>query len=296
MAVSRQDLRQDASKYVEGVQQGNVINLELHKNSIMIPGYTFTSSTLNDAGKLEIPFVSTTALQTPSKICEDGNVSDVAVSLKNVDIDKKISEAYNGCFVSAGIADAEITSAINTQKTSNMRKSYEADFRALITDAANSTAGTVIDQATAWNKLLAERTAFVKRTGEMPTAVYVSADFEAKIIAEKIARETTAGDETLARGVIGEVLGMAIISDYELTKDFVMVYAPAIHVVTPLKTSQINSMITGNGPLSVFSKGVQLIEETRALAGISRTIAHKYYGMAVIDKKYITVAADDTKK
>ncbi len=299
MAVSRQDLRQDASKYVEGVEKGNAINLKLYKNSILAPNITFTPATLNDAGTLEIPRVSTTTEQTATNICEKANYSVQDVELVTVSIDKKVSEEYGGCFVSAGLADKEFKEAIDKQKTNTMQKAFERHFNTLITDGANSTAGTVVDQPKAWDKLLAERTAFFKRTGEMPTAVYVSAEFEAKIISEKILRETNEGDLALTRGVVGEVLGMNIIRNDFLTKDFVMLNAMAVYVVSPQKTSQVavaNGQISGNGPLSIWSNGVSIIEGADRDTGIVKTSAHKYFGMKVIDPKYITVSEDDTKK
>lgn len=306
MAQPTITLRQDGNNYVEGMSIGKYILVNVLMDSFLQPSVTYTEHLMADQGMIAVPKISGTKGVTTA-LCEDGSPGETSTEMVNLNIDRKATELFDGCFTTAGIADKNWEAALNTYKMYNLREQYETDIIEYITgpnetndDYANITAA-VADPATfAGNPsgyLNALRKEYTKNTrGIRSTVGLCSVDFYYSVVDAGINLGTPLGDEFFVRGTeaVGRTSGLLLVPSILMDEAGVdvVVYNPmGLHIGIPTTTKAIGQNILGAGgfiPDSMsFSDGLLSMWETQAKKGIVATYVHKPFGRLIPEKAWV---------
>lgn len=293
-------LRKDASGTYEGLEIGTLITLATFQDSWLIPGVTFTAHKMTNAGTKIIPTLNTKDGDTTNLItllCENGNSTELTMGELQLQINRKVSNRFDGCYVTAGIANREFAGGMNQLKFEQMADQFQNAMHKTLTDAAGV---SKIDAPTAGKY----REYAIKRIGEYktannkrPTVALVSSECATNLLLEKIARPTMAGDSAEVTGEFGQINLVRFIEVPNQTEDMILLNFNALHIGSPTEVGQLmgsNAAYAGAIGAGEMSKGVIALEEVNAAAGMAYTWIHKFFG-AVAVSQYVIKPKATTK-
>lgn len=285
-------LRKDASGTYDGLEIGALITLAAFQDSWLIPNVTFTAHRMTDAGTKIIPTLTTKDGDTTNLItalCVNGNSTELTLGELQLQINKKVSNKFDGCFVTAGIANREFSDGMNMLKIEQMRNQFLNEMHKTLTDGATAsqidapTAGKYVEYSV---KRIAE---YTKANKMRPTVALVSSDMAMNLLLEKIQRQTPAGDSAAVTGEFGQINLVRFIEVPDQTEDMILINYNALHIGSPTNVGQLmgsNAAYAGalTNKDAEMNKGVIALEEINAAAGMAYTWIHKFFGAVAVSQ------------
>ena len=279
--------RQDKSLYLEGLTQGQAIWLELGQRTWVLDGVTATIHSLNQAGQVQIPVFKTGDIKGLTELCEDGDGNKANYEFRTLNLDKKVSGVFNGCFTVANIADPNITSMLDQATIRQMALAYTTGIENEL--VANAQAGTISDtNATNFEILMDLQKKFFDENRIQPSAVLVSARAYKEIAKEHGFIPTASGSTILTTGNVGIYAGLQIIQTNITDTDLIMISPESVHIAiagSPEQANQSGSLSAGFdifNQMNGFSAGIVSKLDNMAQNVATKTWVHIPLGIKII--------------
>ena len=234
------ELRKDEGNYIEGMTYGQGITLESDKLSWLMPGVTYTSHTLSEAGQIRIPVYQLDNEGAVTELCDEGVFYKGTMEFVTLLLDRKVSATFDSCFTVAGIVPSNWQRGINNVSLRHMaigaQREVERELQANATVSTLATAGKTPFQIL--NQL---KTEFRKKTTRWCDIALVSLDFYNEILSTQTQLGVTPASAAYVRGVVGTVAGLLIIPT-DMENDVTLFTVEAINVAKPGSLAQIPGM------------------------------------------------------
>ena len=281
-------LRRDADEYVEGLTYGQGIQIKLSKLSWMLPGETYTSHVLNEAGQVMIPVYETKTAGGVTDLCAVGAFSKAQQRFESLQLDKKTGAELDGCFSVAGLVPMDWERSLNNASLRVMAMDAQAAVEAAIeADATDSVMD--VTGLTPYQMLNKLRTEFYGMNGLWPTVALVSLDFyNAMLDAQVGLQNISSSSAAYIEGAVGTVAGMVIVPT-NMTSSITLLVPESLHIATAGNIKQIPGFGGAIGAVDLaegnaigFSAGMLSKTDVQPTYIGAKTYIHKPFGVKVI--------------
>lgn len=280
--------RTDEDNYPEGMTVAQSVEMGIGRILWLQPGITYNEHILDDQGTIGIPKVSA-AGGAVTDICAEGDAGTAEETRVLLNINKKYSGKFDGCFTVAGIADKTSQKALNKAKLRAMANIFTKHVEAEMVAGSTESELDPVDPKFKDNPrryLVNAKNEAYKLAKKMPQIALVSLDFYEELDNAKAIRETIAGDEQYVNGVVGRTGGLLIIPT-EIEVDFILYSFEDLNIAKPSNPKQIAAGILGDiESIEGFSfdKGFASFLDVNASVGSAHTWMHGYFGTLITDK------------
>lgn len=290
-------LRRDADEYVEGMTYGQGITLKLSKLSWMMPGETYTSHVLNEAGQIVIPVYEKKTAGGVTDLCAVGAFSKAQQRFETLQLDKKTGAELDGCFSVAGIVPMDWERSLNNASLRVMAMDAQTAIETAL--AADATASLLdVTGLTPYQMLNKLRTEYYGQTGLWPTVALVSLDFYNAMLDSQISLQNiSSSSAAYIQGAVGTVSGLVIIPT-DMTPSVTLYVPEALHIATAGNIKQIPGFGGAIGAVDLaegnsigFSAGMLSKTDVQPTYIGAKTYIHKPFGVKVIPELTLKLAS-----